>query len=297
MEISIKQLIKQDFDIFHPTYYEPYFLKYLRKKPYILTVYDMIHERFPQYFKPGDKTRMRKKHLIENAGAVIAISENTKQDILQFNNIDPDLVQVTHLGNPFDHQEISRRTDASEDPVISKKPYLLFVGGRPAYKNFNFFIESVAETVRKNEELHVICAGSLPFSQKERKALEKMKIAKKVHHVKINDRILKRLYENARAFVFPSLYEGFGLPILEAFSSGCPVILSNSSSFPEIGGDAALYFEPDNRDSIIRAVEKVLFHERCREDLMQRGAERAKLFSWEKTASMTKNVYGSVLNQ
>ena len=82
----MRLLKKQDFDIFHPTYYEPYFLKYLQKKPYVLTVYDMIHELFPNYFKANDQTKVWKKQLIENAGAIIAISENTKQDILKFTN-------------------------------------------------------------------------------------------------------------------------------------------------------------------------------------------------------------------
>jgi glycosyltransferase involved in cell wall biosynthesis len=292
---SVRLLKKQDFDVFHPTYYEPYFLKFLQKKPYVITVYDMIHELFPQYFKPGDHTRTWKKNLIENAGAVITISENTKQDILKFNTIDPDLVQVIHLGNPLDNRNNPSRMSPNSDPIVPKKPYLLFVGGRGAYKNFDFFIESITEILYKNEELQVICAGSLPFSPKERKSLEKMNIAHKVHYVKINDAILKNLYKNARAFVFPSLYEGFGLPVLEAFSSGCPVILCNSSSFPEIGGDAAMYFEPHNRESIVDAVEKVLFNERYREELIKKGSDRLKLFSWEKTASSTKKVYDTLV--
>jgi glycosyltransferase involved in cell wall biosynthesis len=293
---SIRHLKKQDFDIFHPTYYEPYFLKYLQKKPYVITVYDMIHELFPKYFKPGDQTSVWKKNLIENAGAVIAISENTKQDLLKFTTIDPDMVHVVHLGNPLDNRDYPGRMNIIRDPAVLKKPYLLFVGGRGAYKNFDFFIESVADILYKNEELQVICAGSLPFSPREKKLLEKMNLTNKVHYVKGNDTILKNLYKNAQAFVFPSLYEGFGLPILEAFSSGCPVILSNASSFPEIGGDAAMYFEPYNRESIVRAVEKVLFNERYREELIKKGSERSKLFSWEKTASSTKKVYKTLLS-
>jgi glycosyltransferase involved in cell wall biosynthesis len=292
---SISHLKKQDFDIFHPTYYEPYFLQYLQKKPYVITVYDMIHELFPKYFKPGDQTSAWKKNLIENAGAVIAISENTKQDILKFTAIDPDRVHVIHLGNPLVNREGPGQVNTIRDPVVPKKPYLLFVGGREAYKNFDFFIGSVADILHKNEELQVICAGSLPFSPREKKSLENMNLAHKVHYVKITDASLKNLYKNALALVFPSLYEGFGLPILEAFSSGCPVILSNSSSFPEIGGDAVIYFEPQNSESIVRAVEKVLFSEQCRRELIRKGTERSKLFSWEKTAASTKKVYSSLI--
>ncbi len=294
---SVRLLQKQDFDIFHPTYYEPYFLKYLQKKPYVLTVYDMIHELFPKYFKASDQTKVWKKQLIENAGAIIAISENTKQDIIKFTDVEPSRVRVIHLGNPFEHLNETPQIPASQETPVFKKSYLLFVGGRPAYKNFNFFIESMAELLRKNEELHVVCAGSLPFTNEEKQYFKNMNILQKVHHVKVNDKILKNLYTNARAFVFPSLYEGFGLPVLEAFSCGCPVILNNLSSLPEVGGEGAIYFEPGDRESIICAVETVLFNEKYREDLIKKGSERLKLFSWNKTAISTKKVYDSLLHQ
>jgi glycosyltransferase involved in cell wall biosynthesis len=293
---SIRSLNKQDFDIFHPTYYEPYFLKYLQKKPYVLTVYDMIHEIFPNYFKTNDQTKVWKKQLIENAGAVIAISENTKQDILKFTNIDPNLIHVIYLGNPFEHSTITSQIDLCLDLQSFEKPYLLFVGGRPAYKNFDFFIESIAGTLCDHEDLHVVCAGGVPFSSKEKEVFKELHILEKVHHKKINESILKNLYKNARAFVFPSLYEGFGLPVLEAFSCGCPAIISNSSSLPEIGGDGAGYFNPNDTESIRIAIERVLFDDRYREDLIQKGFERQKFFSWEKTAGSTKNVYNTVLS-
>jgi glycosyltransferase involved in cell wall biosynthesis len=294
---SERLLKEQDFDIFHPTYYEPYFLKFLQKKPYVITVYDMIHELFPQYFKPKDQTKTWKKQLIEHAGAIIAISENTKKDVLKFTEVDPEHVRVIHLGNPLEHRNEPPPGNTFMAYPASQKSYLLFVGGRAAYKNFDFFIQSIAGVLRKHEELHVVCAGSSPFSREEKKTLEKLNIINKVHHVKINDTILKNLYKNARAFIFPSLYEGFGLPILEAFSFGCPTILSKSSSFPEVGGKGALYFEPNDSESIIYAVETVLFNEKFRDDLIKKGYERLKFFSWEKTANSTKNVYHEVLYQ
>ena len=292
---SVRLLKKQDFDVFHPTYYEPYFLKYLQKKPYVLTVYDMIHELFPHYFKASDKTRGWKKNLIEHARGIIAISENTKKDIIKFTDVDPDRVHVIYLGNPLEHlNEPSQNNTFSVSP-IDGKPYLLFVGSRSSYKNFIFFIQSVGEMLIKYDGLQVICAGSSPFSREEKSVLKKMDILHKVKHVKVNDAIMKNLYKNARAFIFPSLYEGFGLPILEAFSCGCPAILSNSSSLPEIGGDAAIYFDPNNRESIICAVETVLFNEKYREDLIKKGSERLKFFSWEKAAISTKKVYNDLL--
>jgi len=137
----------------------------------------------------------------------------------------------------------------------------------------------------------------LPFTNEEKQSFKNMNILHKVHHVKVNDIILKNLYKSARAFVFPSLYEGFGLPVLEAFSCGCPAILNNSSSLPEIGGDGAIYFEQGDSKSIICAVETVLFNEKYREDLIKKGSERLKFFSWNKTAISTKKVYDSLLHQ
>jgi glycosyltransferase involved in cell wall biosynthesis len=292
---SVRLLKKQDFDVFHPTYFEPYFLHYLQKKPYILTVYDMIHELFPNYFKANDPTRVWKKQLIENAGAIIAISENTKQDILKFTDVDPDRVHVIYLGNPFEKMSSRAQIDPYSASPLVEKPYLLFVGGRSGYKNFHFFIESVAGMLYKDAGLQVVCAGSSPFTDKEKATLKNLNILEKVHHVKINDRILENLYKNARAFIFPSLYEGFGLPVLEAFSCGCPVIVNNSSSLPEIGGGGAFYFEPNDRESLIHAVETVMFNENYRKDLIKKGYERLKFFSWEKTAYSTKKIYNNLL--
>jgi glycosyltransferase involved in cell wall biosynthesis len=257
----------------------------------------MIHELFPSYFKPNDQTKVWKKHLIDHAGAIIAISENTKNDILKFTDVDPYRVHVIHLGNPLDHRNVYQKVNTFSDTPPWGNTYLLFVGDRRTYKNFDFFITSIGGILRKYEELHVVCAGSSPFSHEERKSLEKLNILHKVHQIKINDIILENLYKNARAFVFPSLYEGFGLPILEAFSAGCPVILSNSSSFPEVGGEGAIYFEPDDPESIVFAVETILFNEKIRQELIEKGYARLKFFSWGKTAILTKKVYNNLMYQ
>jgi glycosyltransferase involved in cell wall biosynthesis len=290
---ATRLLQKQDFDIFHPTYYEPYFLKYLRKKPFVLTVHDMIHELFPDNFSSRDRTIEWKKKLIENAGAIIAVSENTKQDIIKFTSVDPDYIHVIYHGSPFEHISIPSRID----PRFFEKSYLLFVGNRSGYKNFVFFIESIAGILYNHEDLHVVCAGSLPFTNEEKHFLTNLNLLNQVHHIKINDTILKNLYENARAFIFPSLYEGFGLPVLEAFSCGCPVLLSNSSSLPEVGGEGAIYFDPYDSASLTDALENLISDDYLRKQLALKGCERLKLFSWQKTANETKSVYENLINQ
>jgi len=294
---SERLLKKQDFDVFHPTYYDPYFLTHLQKKPYIVTIYDMIHEIFPDYFSSNDLIRVWKKELVENADFIIAISENTKKDIIKFANIDRDRIKIIYLGNPFESINEKMKINNYLNPLIVEKSYLLFVGTRSGYKNFIFFIESVVELLRKYGELHIYCAGWGPFTRYEKKILQKLNVIDKVHYVQTNNYRMKYLYHNARAFVFPSLYEGFGLPILEAFSCGCPAILSNRSSLPEVGGDAAVYFDPQDSASIADAVEHLLSDDNLRTQLIRKGYERLKLFSWDNTAKTTKNVYNNVLNQ
>ncbi|HBZ35110.1 MAG TPA: glycosyltransferase family 1 protein [Rikenellaceae bacterium] len=290
---SVRFLKKQEFDLFHPTYYDPYFTKYLMNKPYVLTVHDMIHELYPDFFSPYDRTKEGKKQLIESANSIIAVSENTKKDIIKLFDVDPDLIHVVYHGNPFE-SEIKSPIDSSVNSSFLKKPYLLYVGNRKGYKNFIFFIKTMAKLLKKYENLHIYCAGGGPFDLNEMKMLRKLDLSSKVHYIKTNNYIMKQLYANAQAFVFPSLYEGFGLPILEAFSCGCPAILSNSSSLPEIGADAACYFDPNDPESLARRVEEVLSDNNYRNQCIIKGFERLKFFSWEKTAQETKTVYGNL---
>jgi glycosyltransferase involved in cell wall biosynthesis len=293
----VRLLKKQDFDIFHPTYYDPYFLKYLRGKPYVLTVYDMIHELYPEYYSSQDPTRQWKIELIEHADAIIAISKNTKKDILTFTNTEPDRISVVYLGNPFEFHKRNEKITIPYDPLLSEKSYLLFVGDRIRYKNFIFFITTIAKLIKKNSSLHVCCAGGGPFTDNELKILNELGICSNVHAIDTDDHILPQLYMNARAFVFPSLYEGFGLPVLEAFSCGCPAVLSNAGSLPEIGGDAACYFDPQDPVSLIQVLEPLIMEDKLRTDYIRKGRERVSEFSWKKTAEETKKVYQNVLNR
>ena len=292
---SERLLKKQDFQIFHPTYYNPYFLKYLQNKPFLITVYDMIHELFPMYFSTSDPIRKWKKELIYKSDFIIAISKNTKDDVIKMFGIDPEKIFVVHLGNPFESFHRGQSHDKSQNISFSKNSFLLYVGNRQGYKNFNFFVESIAGFLRKND-IYLYCAGGGSFSNKEQKMLEKLGIQENVRYIRVNDMILKMLYENALAFVFPSLYEGFGLPVLEAFSCGCPAMLSNTGSLPEIGDDAAIYINPTDSDTILEGIESLLTDEKRRNDLISRGYQRLNYFSWKKTAMQTKGVYDKIVS-
>lgn len=287
-----KFLCKKGFDIFHPTYYDPYFLKYIGDKPFVLTIYDMVYELFPQIFSPRDKTSVHKKLLASKATKIIAISENTKNDIIKLFGIKEDKIEVIYLGNSLCVDAMKEETATSSE---LPQRYLLFVGNRRVYKNFDTFLESISPLLKDDKNLYLICAGGGKFTPSEIANLEKSGVIQKVTQCSFDDNILAQLYKNALAFIFPSLYEGFGIPILEAFSRGCPVITSNISSLPEVAGDAAEYFDPTDKISIFSTVKKVIDDHDLRCKLKYKGYERLKNFSWEKTANQTKMLYKSML--
>lgn len=289
--LSKKALKKQDFDIFHPTYYSTYFLKYLKNKKLIVTVYDMIHEIYPEYFLlDHGMTAKKKKKLILRADQIIAISESTKNDIIKFYGISQDKISVVYLGNSL---KKSNNVDLDFGSIPDK--YILFVGARNIYKNFIFFIESVATMLNKDQNLNIIVAGGYSgkniFSEEEKNLFSKLNIKNQILYFSVDDNSLAYLYQNAICFVFPTLYEGFGIPVLEAFACDCPAIISNTSSLPEVGGDAVKYFDPTNSDSILRAVNGVVYNDTLRNDLILKGRDQLNKFSWKKTAEETIKIY------
>lgn len=286
--LSTKSLARGNFDVFHPTYYNPYFLDEIGTKPYVLTVYDMIHEIFPQFFS-GSTIREWKKVLVEKATKIVAISHSTKKDLVEILNVPPDKIEVIWLGSSIHINH--------EGVTIARLPerYLLYVGKRGDQKNYLFFVRSLSEIIRADRSLWLVCAGGGGFNEAEKELHAELGIATQVVNVSADNLHLGSLYKHALAFVFPSLYEGFGIPILEAFDSMCPVICSDTSSLPEVGGDAALYFSPNNEDSIRNAVSSVLQSRELSRELVEKGSMRLRKFSWAETAKKTASVYRNII--
>ena len=286
---TIYKLFRRDFIIFHPTYYDPYFLKFIGKKKFVLTVYDMIHEKFPENFPKFDKTSENKKLLATKASKIIAISESTKQDLIEIFDINPSKVKVIHLAN-------SLQLDKKKDNKIRlPKKYILYVGSRVGYKNFMNFLFSVTKILNSDSNLHLVCAGGGKFDYEENSYIHKNNLENKLLQFNIDDNTLSYFYSNARAFIFPSIYEGFGIPVLEAFACGCPLICSNTSSLPEIAADAAVYFDPLDIISIETAIFNVLNDSELSTNMIENGYKRLKYFSWEKTAKLTHDLYKSII--
>lgn len=283
---SKKVVSEAKFDIFHPTYYDDYFLRYLKKKPFVITIYDMIHERYPEYFV-GHTTSERKKLLVDRAARVIAISENTKRDLIDIFGTSEEKIEVIYLANSLNNFSYNRQPKVTID--LPEK-YLLYVGTRNIYKNFTFFLEAMQPLLMDYPELYVFCAGPV-FSPREIHDIESLKMTHRVVRIEANDDTLFHLYSHALAFVFPSLYEGFGLPVLEAFHCGCPVILSNASSLPEVGGNAAVYFDPQDKISIRKQISLVLHNQQLRKQMIIDGYNQLQKFSWAQTAHLTQELY------
>ena len=282
-----KPVIKNgDYDIFHPTFYDDYFLRLIGKKPFVITVHDMISEIFSM-----DHSQAKQKlAVIPKAAHIIAVSEQTKKDLVRIMNVPEEKVSVVYHG-------------ADEEPYIPSstasfaEEYILYVGSRYVYKNFTAFCKSCVGILKRHPQLKIVCTG-VPFSPEEIQLFESLGIKDRMVRRFVQTRQeLFDLYHYAITFVYPSKYEGFGIPILEAYKADCPVMLNRASCFPEIAGDAAVFFDLNSEKSDFEEQFETLYRLTGDErgELIQRQRERMKLYSWSKSATQLADVYKEVL--
>ena len=283
----------QRFDIAHPTYYSLLTCRDIShyRCPIVITVYDMIHEILSGQMDPTGEFAEQKRRAILSAQAVLCISENTKKDLINRLSIPEERITVTPLASDM-HAEMSH----GSEPVPTC-PYYLFVGGRSHYKNFDCLLKAFSKIAFSRSEL-LLCVVGAPFATEEEKRISELNLEGRVkNYGYVSDTHLSKLYRCSTAFVYPSHYEGFGIPPLEAMICGAPVIASDNSSIPEVVGDAGLLF---NSQSIHELIDRLLFvldHPGERDRLIEKGFQRAEQFSWDRTASQTVNVYHSVVEQ
>jgi len=289
-KICVKAIKKMKYDIFHPTYFNPYFLNYLNDKPYVLTIHDMVYEVLPQYASKDIADKKNKKIAALNAQKIISISHNTKKDIIEVLGIEPEKIDVIHHGCS------GRIKNNLQAKLILPEKYILFVGKRGGYKNLNTLISAIAPILENQNDIFLVCVGGGKFSDDEIKHMKNFKLERNVilkNFVSENE--INTFYSSSLLMVYPSLYEGFGLPILEAYANSTPVALSNSSSLPEIAGDAAVYFDPLDPESIRDSIQKIINDKNLRKSLIKKGGKRLSKFSWEHTAAKTVQTYKSLL--
>ena len=280
-------------DLLHETYYSA--------KPVctavrgrVITVYDMIHEKFAAEFSASDSTAQKKRISITRADHVICISHSTKKDLCELIDIPENKVSVVHLG----FERFVQRKESSPRVQRSNRarPFLLYVGSRGGYKNFSRMLKAVASCSRLKNSFDILAFGGGSFTAPELALINTLGFGPEaVCQVPGDDSMLGSLYAQASVFVYPSVYEGFGLPPLEAMAHDCPVVTSNSSSMPEVVGNAGAYFDPLDIEAQAQAICSVVFDETRRSELIAAGQLRLPLFSWEGCAFKTQAVYQKVL--
>lgn len=279
------------YDIYHTTYFNDFLVPYIGSSPCVTTFYDMTYERLSHRVAElsNDKWIIpQKRKIAQRASHLIAISESTKQDMVEFLGVPPEKITVTYLSSPFvqNHESL---TDKTTDP-----PYLLYVGKRYEYKNFIPFLKAIAHVLIRHQVV-LICAGGGDLTSQEKSIIQELALDKLVKYKEINDTILQDLYKRAISFVFPSLYEGFGIPVLEAFACNCPCVVSNTSSLPEVAGEAAIYMDPTDSGSMAHATEKSILDNDLRNKLIKCGRQQLSRFSWQRTVDDTLDVYKKLI--
>lgn len=256
----------------------------------VLTVHDLREFRLPRLYPHLQRFRSARIAMARRARRVIAVSHSTRRDVLELMGLDPDRVRVIHNGlDPrYRHPPAHQERAAVRSRLGLTRPYVLVLGSRDPRKG----MEDALEAFRRAdlEGLDLVVAGSLSAEGERRAAAaglgERLRLP---GH--LEDEALHALMAGAQAFLFPSLYEGFGLPVLEAMACGTPVVACHTSSLPEVAGDAALLVPPGDPPELARALERVVADGELRRNLIERGFQRCRLFSWERAARETLAVY------
>ncbi len=285
--------------IFSPSHYAPRFSPI----PTAISIMDLSYIHFPQLFAKKDLYQLTKwtAYSVANAKKIFTISEASKNDIINHYKVEAERIVVTYPGikaksNPMDKtptlEELKQRYG------IEGK-FILFVGTIQPRKNIARLIEAFSQVLKKHEKISLVIVGKKgwlyePILQKP----HDLGISSKVKFLDfISNNDLHALYQYALCYILPSLYEGFGLPVLEAMQYGCPVITSNISSLPEAGGDAALYVNPEDVSDIANKIFMMVENQKVREEYRKKGYEHIKKFSWKKTAQQTLAVLEQMMNE
>jgi glycosyltransferase involved in cell wall biosynthesis len=280
-------------DLVHETYYQrgstaP------ANVPVVLTVHDLIHERFPDEFPAYDQLPPARRRALGRAAGVICISRRTRDDLLAHYAVPAERVSVVHHGvaPPF---SLSSAAEAEVAAAVRDTPFLLYVGQRGGYKNFAALLAAYAGSTALRSSVRLLCVGGDALSASEQARLRALGIADRVTRLGGSDAMLGAAYRRAVALVYPSRYEGFGMPLLEAMIHGCPVAASRGGALPEILGGAGVSFDPDDIDEQRQTLEDLVASADVRERLRARGLARAQAFSWQRCARETLAVYRSLV--
>jgi glycosyltransferase involved in cell wall biosynthesis len=272
-----------DVDVVHHTYYDPAYLGLAPKAARVATVHDMIPELLGQ---DRHDRRLDKRRCVLASDAVICVSQATAEDLLTVYGSDIPPVSVVHLGvgEAFFVPGVP--------PSLPTEQFILYVGLRGGYKDFALVLDALASLPTSDGRLGLICVGGGPFTADEKAAMDRLGIASRVWQLSVAEPDLPSVYAAARAFVLPSRREGFGLPVLEAMASGCPVVVADQPVSREVAGAAAGFFQAGEVESLREEILRTLgLPEADRQQRVLAGRAHATGFSWSRTAELTHRVY------
>jgi glycosyltransferase involved in cell wall biosynthesis len=278
---------KKDWDIVHHTFYQKNFLNKYSTHVQAVTLYDMIPEITNAKGRFGNP-HLAKETYLKNCDLIFSISNSASTDAKQIYGLPNLQTHLTYLAQS--------QTFSLEDEIQSVRDskYILFVGNRDGYKQGSLLIKAFSK-LTDLEDMNLLFVGGGKFSEPEQKLISKLELNDRVSQEDASDSQLSDIYRQAELYVMPSLYEGFGLPALEAMAVNCPVLLSNTSSLPEVGGDAARYFIAGNECSLAEAIRDIVTKGDARKTMVEAGKLQVSRFSWEKCAQETAHAYRKTL--
>lgn len=287
-------------DVFHSPHYN---FPILYKDKMIVTVHDIIHYLYPRELR----TRLGKVYsrfmlnkVKAKASRVLTISQSTKDDLVKYFNFKPEKIEVTYIGVDSIFKKVNEpeAIDNLKRKLKIRGPLLLFIGLNKYHKNIQTLLESVKILKQKKRDFTLVLGGIKTNSRNIEITANEMGISDRIRILSyMDDTTMLYLYNAADIFILPSFYEGFGLPPLEAMACGTPVIVSNCSSLPEVVDDAGILIDPREPEEIVAGVEKILDDSEFREDLISRGFDQVRKFSWEEAAERIYKIYEEVADE
>jgi len=295
------------YDIVHMTRFHPFFISVPFTKPknskLVLTVYDMIPLIYPSKYKPGIKGslawELNKLLIKRNVDAIITISETSKKDICRFTGVNPDKVFVTYLAQSSFYEKVNlskNQLDSLREKYNLPDKFVLYVGDL----NFNKNIPTLIKACKQAVANLVICGKqatqveNMNLNHPELEHLKEIDWANVIRLGFVPDFDLNLIFNVATLYVQPSLYEGFGIPVLDAFAAGCPVVCAKTQALVEIAGDTAIFADPKSVTDLSLKIKEVYQSSKIREALISKGFEKIKSYSWDKTAQKTKKIYAQI---
>lgn len=296
---GISKIINRlELDIYHGLSNEIPMNSYKIKAKKIVTIHDLIFLHYPEFYKAADRKIYKTKTIksCEMADAVVAVSQQTKNDLIELLNVPEEKIHVVYQScdDSFFSPSFNETNEQSPEKLLPDD-YILYVGTIEQRKNLMTLVKAIHQLDKTIQATLVVVGKETSYSREVQEYVNRFNLSKRVIFMKsVNNVLLTLIYRKAKAFIYPSLYEGFGIPILEAIASKVPVITSRGGCFPEVGGSGSIYIDPQNEEELAEAIKLVLGNESKRQQMIEIGYQHAQKFRPQVCAGNMYNLYKSL---